>query len=80
VERGVKSMATKNPINLSEYDKPRRAVDTAMRMYTNDDRLKILNMFPSMSVTRKTDFTAWKEQQFIDSLTDADLEKLNDIT
>ena len=72
-------MAKKQGINLNEYDKPRRAFDTAMRMYTNDDRLNVLHMFPSMSVTRKTDFSALKEQQFLDSLSDADIEKLNDI-
>ena len=56
-------MSKKNIINLNNYDKPRRAVDNGMRMFTNDERLQVLNMFPSMRVTKVQSYSQWKEKQ-----------------
>ena len=56
-------MSKKNIINLNNYDKPRRAVDNGMRIFTNDERLQVLNMFPSMRVTKVQSYSQWKEKQ-----------------
>lgn len=56
-------MSKKNIINLNNYDKPRRAVDHGMRMFINDERLQVLNMFPSMRVTKVQSYSQWKEEQ-----------------